>query len=135
MPKDYYFGITAGSAETPDSFEVNKFVVFSSNTREEPFRAPPPPPQQPNTPVNAPPETLASQYTSSEAQFEDLHNRLQILAQSVDNLVHYMDSIMGEVQRLASDSSGRHSEVIRNTNQGDKLHALESKLDGVTGSI
>ncbi|KAF1925767.1 concanavalin A-like lectin/glucanase [Didymella exigua CBS 183.55] len=40
LPQDYYFGISAASAENPDSFEVHKFIVSTttSHTREEPVR-------------------------------------------------------------------------------------------------
>ena len=134
MPKDYYFGITAATAETPDSFEVNKFMVFNaaSNTREEPYRAPPPFEQHVETPSNAP----ASQYGSSDAQFEDLHNRLQTLSNVVVSLSNTMNNLMGEVQRLGSDSLGRHNEIIRNLpTTAEKLHSLDAKLDGVDGTL
>ncbi|KAH9875529.1 hypothetical protein J1614_004265 [Plenodomus biglobosus] len=38
LPEGYYFGISASSAENPDSFEIHKFIVSttSSTTREEP---------------------------------------------------------------------------------------------------
>ncbi|KAH7356293.1 concanavalin A-like lectin/glucanase domain-containing protein [Pyrenochaeta sp. MPI-SDFR-AT-0127] len=38
LPEGYYFGVSASSAENPDSFEVHKFIVSTtnSNTREEP---------------------------------------------------------------------------------------------------
>ncbi|ORY07551.1 concanavalin A-like lectin/glucanase domain-containing protein [Clohesyomyces aquaticus] len=38
LPTGYYFGISAASAENPDSFEAHKFVVSTTNshTREEP---------------------------------------------------------------------------------------------------
>lgn len=133
MPPDYYFGITAATAETPDSFEVNKFTVFNSasNTREEPYRPPPPPPRfdtQPNTPT--------SQYGSSQAQFEDLHNRLQTLSNVVETLSQNLNNLAGEVQRQGSDSAGRHNEIIRNLpTTAEKLHSLDAKLDGLDGTI
>ena len=133
MPQDYYFGITAGTADPPDSFEVNKFMVFNSlsNTREEPFR---PPPMQKL--MQTPPNTPASQYSSSDAQFEDLHNRLQTLSNVVETLSNNLNILVGEVQRLGSDSSGRHSEIIRNLpTTAEKLHALDAKLDGLDGTL
>ncbi|KAJ4375854.1 hypothetical protein N0V83_001132 [Neocucurbitaria cava] len=38
LPEGYYFGVSASSAENPDSFEVHKFIISttSSYTREEP---------------------------------------------------------------------------------------------------
>jgi len=38
LPEGYYFGVSASSAENPDSFEVHKFIVSTTNSyaREEP---------------------------------------------------------------------------------------------------
>ncbi|KAJ4303600.1 hypothetical protein N0V90_002499 [Kalmusia sp. IMI 367209] len=38
LPEGYFFGISASSAENPDSFEIHKFIVSTTNshTREEP---------------------------------------------------------------------------------------------------
>jgi mannose-binding lectin 1 len=40
LPEGYYFGVSASSAENPDSFEIHKFIVSTTNshTREEPNR-------------------------------------------------------------------------------------------------
>lgn len=40
LPSDHYFGVSASSAENPDSFEVHKLIVSTgtSHTREEPNR-------------------------------------------------------------------------------------------------
>ncbi|KAF1838396.1 concanavalin A-like lectin/glucanase [Decorospora gaudefroyi] len=40
LPEGYYFGISASSAENPDSFEIHRFIVSTSNTntRDEPNR-------------------------------------------------------------------------------------------------
>ncbi|MCJ1286333.1 hypothetical protein MMC26_005678 [Xylographa opegraphella] len=48
LPSENYFGITAASSDTPDSFEIYKFVLSTTATytREEPRRVPPPPAQQ-----------------------------------------------------------------------------------------
>ena len=41
LPEGYYFGISASSAENPDSFEIHSFVVSTTNShsREEPNKA------------------------------------------------------------------------------------------------
>ena len=68
-----------------------------------------------------PPEAPASQYKSSDAQFEDLHNRLQMLSHSMDNFI-------SDVSRLSSSSEGRHQELMRNLPSGDRLNAIDQRL-------
>ncbi|TVY32969.1 Protein ERGIC-53-like [Lachnellula subtilissima] len=94
IPLGYYFGVSAASAENPDSFEVFRFVTTTdSHTPDvagqpgEQLVAAPDnqaQAQQPigntqNTQRDLPEEAPASQYTSSDAQFADLHNRLQAM--------------------------------------------------------
>ncbi|TVY20334.1 VIP36-like protein [Lachnellula arida] len=94
IPLGYYFGISAASAENPDSFEVFRFVATTdSHTPDvagqpgEQFAAAPGNQAQAQQPIgntqdpqrDIPEEAPASKYTSSEAQFADLHNRLQAM--------------------------------------------------------
>lgn len=129
MPKDYYFGITAASAETPDSFEIYKLLVFTSSTvtREEPFKQQPPA-SQGDTHAVPPPSPPASEYKSSDTQFADLHDRLISLSSSIERLT-------SEVSKLAANTEGRHQEVLRNLPPGDKLNSLEQKLTGIENTM
>lgn len=127
MPPEYYFGLTAASAETADSFEVYKFNLFTSRSiaREEPRRAQPPPAGQPDNRDNAPiPETQTLPTAQSDAQFDDLHNRLQTMAQSIDSLFQ-------EVKQLADKSEGRHQELARNVIAADRLSSMDQRLQGI----
>lgn len=124
MPKDYHFGLTAASADTADSFEVNKFLLFtdpSAPKRETAQQTPS------SNQGNTPRDTQASAYKSSDAQFEDLHNRLLSLANAVDSLA-------SEVVKLADSSSSRHSELIR-VSSGDKLASLDQKISGIEDTL
>ena len=133
IPSGYGFGLTAGSAETPDSFEVFKFQVFTPQeaTREEPHRETP---QQ----IQHQPDVQASSYQSSEAQFEDLHNRLQTIA-------HAVEKLDAELGTLRGDSYIRHQEISRglmtretiNTiaSQSDKLDRIEKTVNAFQGQI
>ncbi|MCJ1399093.1 hypothetical protein MMC11_002295 [Xylographa trunciseda] len=75
LPSDNYFGITAASSDTPDSFEIYKFVLSTTATyaREEPRRVPPPPAQQqqqeqqPDISQDAPPPTPPEQIQNAPA--------------------------------------------------------------------
>ena len=131
LPSDYYFGITAASADTPDTFEVYKFVTTTSNSvaREEPQRHQAPPPQreqhqQQRQQQQHYEDTQASRYTSQDAQFADLHNRLQIMAHAIDN-------IQQTVSKLSESAEGRHQEISRNVMSGDQLNAMDQRLQGI----
>ena len=129
MPPDYHFGITAASAETPDSFETYKFMLFTSKsiTREEPKRPQEPFVEQPQINVNTPPDTPASSIDQSK-QFEDLRDRLQ-------TLTHLVDNLMSEVKVLAEKSEGRHQELARNVMSVDRLNAMDQRLQGIEKTV
>lgn len=130
MPSGYHFGITAASAETADSFEANKFLLFTAQsvTREEPRRAQPPPVEQPNTNNGNPADAPASNIVDHSAQFEDLHNRLQIMAHQLDNLVR-------DVKGLADKSDSRHQEISQKVMSADRLNAMDQKLQGIDNTV
>ena len=127
LPSDYYFGLTAASAETPDSFEAYKFNLFTSSsiTREEPRRGEQSPPaQRPNVNVGTPPNNQEASAPSYDAHFNDLQNRLQTMANSMEDLFR-------EVKGLAEKSEGRHQELSRNVMSADRLNAMDSRLQGI----
>ena len=130
LPSDYYFGISAASAETADSFEAYKFVLTTSSiTREEPRRDNPPPPSSPL--LNSLPtlqEVVASSISSQEAQFADLHDRLQVIARA-------LNSLFSEVTKLAEKSEGRHQELARNAMTTDKLNAMDQRLQSIESVV
>ena len=125
MPQYYNFGITAASAENPDSFELYKFLLFTSGsiTREEPRRGQKPYGEQPNIQVNIPPDAPAPSVDQT-AQFQDLQNRLQTLARSIDSLYN-------EVRVLADRSESRHQELSRKGISPDRLDAIDVRLNGI----
>lgn len=111
LPSDYQFGVTSASSETPDSFEVFKFLLSRSAT------IPRPPPvsqradeqqqqQQQSQPPSSSEDRPASEYTSSDSQFADLHNRLQ-------QMNHAMNNLFREVATLSSKSAERHGDLIQ----------------------
>ena len=145
LPSDYYFGITAASADVPDSFEAYKFVVTTSSSiaREEPRRGQIPlqdnqqqqqQQQQGRLPLQGYQQqqlfqdTPASQYKSQDAQFEDLHNKIQIIA-------HSLDSLAQQVSKLAQNSEGRHAEISRNVMSADQLNAMDQRIQGIEKTV
>ncbi len=126
LPQDYYFGISAASAENPDSFEVHKFIVSTTNshTREEPNRQRVPdarnqqhqqhqqhqnqPPKKTASSQSIPPwiqDVIASNVQGQQAQFEDLHNRIQDIA-------HHIAAIHTALDSMNDLASHRHNELI-----------------------
>lgn len=126
LPAGYHFGITASSAENPDSFEVHKFIVSASTAsvgREDPSKGhheQPPihqgqqqqrhePEKKKETTVGDIPDmlsdVLAANIRSQEDQFADLHNRIQIVNHKVNDIVHLLEEINTKLDQ-------RHNEII-----------------------
>jgi lectin, mannose-binding 1 len=109
LPLGYYFGITAVSSETPDSFEVNRLVVTTETYSAQQQG-------QPNTGeanqapsfsdsasyIEDPPEIDADKVDATR-QFADLHNRLQAVLKYVSALHRdYTDGRKTEEQKLSA---------------------------------
>ncbi|KAL2024406.1 hypothetical protein VTK56DRAFT_8217 [Thermocarpiscus australiensis] len=152
LPSGYHFGITAASAENPDSFEVFKLVVLTGDANTHQGYADQQEAasnqgsgsgvKQPRmnfgrygqTVVedpydNAIPDEDADKITSSKAQFADLHNRLQ-------SVNHHLSTIFRSIAENHGVGEHRHAETsamlsdVKNllTTRLDKLDALEHRL-------
>lgn len=153
LPDGYYFGITASSAENPDSFEVHKFIVSTTNavTREEPdrnnYRAQDPHQQQqqtqqkpsdPNIPQMLE-DVFAANIRSQQDQFADLHNRIQILNHRVNDMYVLLEKYVADQDQRYNHLMGRvvpmHDQIsatLRNVEKVERttmetLRDLESK--------
>ncbi|KAI9832675.1 MAG: hypothetical protein M1819_004260 [Sarea resinae] len=107
LPAGYFFGVSAASAESPDSFEAYKFLVSTTSafTREE-VRMPPPIPQdysgaaldsQQQQQLLTDDATPPSSYKTTDAQFADLHNRLQLMSHQMTRLYKTLDDMSARV--------------------------------------
>lgn len=147
LPTGYNVGITAASAENPDSFEIFKVVTMSeaghddhnNNHHQE---------QQHHQEVHhdeSPPakftrrngahsyggdgsnygeeiaDVEASKITSSKEQFEDLHNRIQ-------STNHHLSAIFQQITQTLTVGESRHEETSR---QLGELKSLLNKLDRI----
>ncbi|KAI4107197.1 MAG: hypothetical protein L6R37_001774 [Teloschistes peruensis] len=135
MPSGYFFGISAASADTPDSFEVYKFVASTPTgiTRELPRRNPPS--QQPLHPASNPGAAVNGQDSRSStsdvqlaAQVTDLQNRLQSMSQQVDN-------VFREVQQLVSKFEARHQELAHKITSNEQLNALDRRVQSFEDTL
>ncbi|KAL8841463.1 MAG: hypothetical protein Q9170_000926 [Blastenia crenularia] len=133
LPSGYYFGVSAASADTPDSFEIYKFVTSTAPgiTRELPKHEAPS--QQP-PPASNPGGQTGDQgsQTSSNAQFvvqfADLQNRLQAISQS-------LDKVFGEVQQLASKSDVRHQDLSHRVTSNEQLNTLNQRIQSIENTL
>ncbi|KAJ1337444.1 lectin, mannose-binding 1 [Microdochium nivale] len=165
IPAGYTFGITAASADLPDSHEVFKMVVMTENLSATVEGSPPMKARAPEGNSDRPPaypnkqnnqngqnnqnnqngqnnqnsgefkevdDTDAATYTSSEAQFRDLHGRMQ-------GINHQLGSIFRQLSSVNNMGSSRHEETQKVLNEVkvvlgrlDRLDAFEHKLDALT---
>ncbi|OCT46254.1 putative lectin family integral membrane protein [Cladophialophora carrionii] len=143
LPTEYSFGMTAASADPPDSFEVFTFTLSSVTTSPPPtLQNTQPPPTYQNQQAQPqgggggggmfqPDDTPASHYTTSEAQFADLHNRLNLLSKSISNL-------FTELQRMSSTLDTRQNELLSRMPSSQSISALDTRvanLDRVVSSL
>ena len=112
LPSGYYFGITAASAENPDSFETKGFIVSSKATRtnegvRDPHRRPysTHPEETPNrqnwywiSEQEHIKDQPASTYKTDETRFQDLHDRISMLSHALDVLYQDLSTLRSEQQ-------------------------------------
>lgn len=149
IPNGYNLGITAASADTPDSFEVFKLVVLHEDggkptqqnqnhnqqansvpqqqqqQQQQNKAAQDPPRQNYGRQVDDPydtaiPDQDANQITSQAAQFADLHNRIQ-------SVNHHLTSIFRSLGQNAGIGEQRHQET--SVMIGELKGLLMSKMD------
>jgi mannose-binding lectin 1 len=125
IPAGNFFGLTAATPETPDSFEIFKLVVMSetgaggyiNNEAKEPPPPPPPSRQSSSKPPITDQERVISEdfddglpdedadiFQTSKQQFQDLHNRLQ-------SSTHQLSAIFRTVNKHHQMDEKRQSEL------------------------
>ncbi|KAF2195492.1 concanavalin A-like lectin/glucanase [Zopfia rhizophila CBS 207.26] len=147
LPTGYYFGLSASSAENPDSFEVHKFIVSTANTigSEEPHYQRYHPEHEPQQQAmhqqdqgrdqqkepslgeipQMLSDVLAGSIRSQQDQFADLHNRIQIINHRVNDIYHMLE-------RLESKSEERFLDVMhRVVPVDDRTNAMMRNVEKV----
>ncbi|KAK8154704.1 putative lectin family integral membrane protein [Phyllosticta citrichinensis] len=133
MPMGYYFGISAASAENPDSFELWKFIVSPHEVesrqnqppkeqqaqqpiQQQPIQQqPPPPPQQQQ---QQQPAGGASVSQPTWDQVNDVNNRVYSVEKKVDNIYRLLQEMQGKQDQkfaevVAMGSNGPIHEHVR----------------------
>jgi mannose-binding lectin 1 len=154
LPLGYSFGISAASAETPDSFEVFKFVTTTeshtpdvqdpnSSNQQQFGGAGETQTQNQNSNKDSgsipafsdPPEVSADTIRSSDAQFADLHNRLQAMMKHISalnrDLNHYQSTAKYESDKISAQLLRLESSISKL----DGLAGMERKIDEIKGDV
>lgn len=120
LPSGYYFGITAASAENPDSFESKGFIVSSKMQQQGSDSHHDSPTGYNNLPGTSQnnqgwywvaeedqvKDSPASSYKTEEARFQDLHDRITVLG-------HELNHLFLDLTTLKKEQEQRHEELIR----------------------
>ncbi|KXH40972.1 legume-like lectin family protein [Colletotrichum nymphaeae SA-01] len=163
IPTGYTFGLTAASADNPDSFEIFKMVVMSDSLHageqqqqnqgqqqqqqqqqkqqaheQKANHGQPSNPRSGNdepVDLNAIPDSNADAITSSKAQFADLHNRLQ-------SVNHILGTIFSAVNKFGQQAENRHAETSQlldslrtELRKLEKINDLEGRINGLEREI
>ncbi|QUC22043.1 uncharacterized protein UV8b_06284 [Ustilaginoidea virens] len=159
LPPGYYFGLTAATPDHPDSFEIFKFVVTSDsivsgsgsgngngngNQPIQEYRSRPQQPDSSNPGQQAPndndfakpiPDQSADIFKTSKEQFQDLHNRLQVVAHQVSAVYaavskhHQMDEQRNDEMKKAIDSLRHDLAALRQISDiSSKVRELEGEM-------
>lgn len=122
LPTGNHFGVSATSAEVPDSFEVFKFVVTTDSDKpesQEEHTHEAPPVHRPN-----PRAQPASDIKNDDARFADLHDRLATLQQQIS-------ALHTQVLSDTSPRSRQHQEVLGRLAEIESAFLGKAKTDPV----
>ncbi|RVX66988.1 hypothetical protein B0A52_09202 [Exophiala mesophila] len=137
LPTGYNFGMVASSFDPPDSFEVFQFSL-APTTPTPPL----PPPSTPDRNQHEQPvedqqqsqlgsDSQSSSSAFSDAQMMDMHNRLNQLSKSIQNLFL-------ELQRQTAAAEQRHNDLVSKLPNGGLISSLDSRvsnLDRMIGNL
>jgi mannose-binding lectin 1 len=161
LPLGYSFGVSAASAENPDSFEIFQFVTtteshtpdgvgaqehqyvagetqieHSESTQRQKVEGQAEGQAERVGDIPAysdPPEEPAEKFTSSAEQFADLHNRLQIMMKHISTAHRDHNHFESDTNAHYRDTIMR-LEALTNSLQSVKAtqHSLETKLEEIS---
>ncbi|KDN70876.1 putative legume-like lectin family protein [Colletotrichum sublineola] len=151
IPLGYTFGITAASADNPDSFEIFKMVVMSDSLHSPDNGQQQAHEQKSNQgasnsknprsgnadPVDLEeiPDASADTITSSREQFADLHNRLQ-------SVYHQIGTVFRSIHDSNQHAEHRHEETSQildllrqEIRKFEKINDLDSRISGLEREV
>lgn len=143
LPSNYFFGITAATAESPDSFEIYKFIASNVYGGGGYQKGPQVGQHSPSGPLadklrilpgspEALPDTDADSLKSQNEQFTDLHNRLQGLTHQVADMYALFDIIGKKIDERHQDIS---SSIAQQGNSRDVLDRLDRRIEAIERNV
>ena len=121
LPPGYHFGISAASAENPDSFEVFKFALSTpdsssgGNSDHRPDHAESNPGRRDTD-------------SGSSADVAALQNQIDRLQARVTSLDSTANRILNEITQLAEQSDHRHTELFQRTASRNQMTSMDQRL-------
>lgn len=162
IPINYHWGVTAVSAETPDSYEINALKVTAHTYDFEAQKAPPPsqPASQPrkgndgdtlfsilgrSSPLDQPKEVDPNKVPVAE-QFADLHNRLHAVHQHItgnhqdfvaiskrlEEQLRGIESLLNDRPPPPPPPPSQHNEIRE---LKEKLELMETRLQHIQSAV
>ncbi|KAK2808052.1 hypothetical protein FQN50_005134 [Emmonsiellopsis sp. PD_5] len=139
LPPGNTFGITAASADNPDSFEIFKFALSvpdgantNSNTPGvgEPYlRQQVPGNRQQQQNANAANPAAATFNTEAiDTRLNELQNRIQIIVSSTERL-------LSEIQSLSKKVDDRHQEALQKLANRDQANNMEQRMQRIEKAL
>lgn len=138
VPPGNNFGITAASAENPDSFEVFKFVLSIPDTTApggQPYQHRPYENQQiPNNNNNN--NQIPIQQQATGAGGNGIDNRLNDLQNRLQGLVGTADRLLTEIQSLSRKVDERHQDILQKlTANRDLAGQMEQRMQRIENML
>ncbi|KAL2064445.1 hypothetical protein VTL71DRAFT_4939 [Oculimacula yallundae] len=148
LPLGNNFGLTAASAENPDSFEIFKFITTTESHTPDIQH----PGESQSKPVEhfggrggvpaaseIPAEEAASKYTTSNEQFADLHNRLQsmmkLISYSSRDATQFSTELQKSTNQLQKSTDQLTERLTRIEHSVAELHALRERIDAIQADV
>jgi len=141
LPVNYFFGITAATSESPDSFEIYKFIASSGSNPGGQYQSGPPVRQHrpaseklnilPGSP-EALPDADADTFDSQNKQFADLHNRLQGLTHQVADMYALFDIIGKKIDERHAEIA---SSIVQQSVPRDVLDRLDRRIENIERNV
>ncbi|KZF21495.1 putative lectin family integral membrane protein [Xylona heveae TC161] len=125
LPANYRFGLSAASAENPDSIEVNKFLVTTTSPTTRSADAPS---KEEAATLFRDEGDQAASSISTDLQFADLHNRLQLIN-------HQMTRLYKEVAYISSKAEERHLELNSKSVPYEQLNTMDRRLQAIENVV
>lgn len=124
LPAGNSFGITAATPENPDSFEIFRFILRTTEPGTMPIQNQQVPNQhqQPLPNQNQASNGMPSDNRAASAnQLVDLTSRVQLISHATNNIIRDLGS-------QSSKSDARHAELLQRLPTRDQVSALDARL-------